>query len=483
MASIPLVALAANTQQPSPLDQYSKAVQLKGLLQQQQQQAALAPGQQQLQQQAIQGGQQEQQMRDIQLKDAQAGMKAMQAWDGKDPNELPDLIRQNGGSLNAVMGAKAAVVKQQTDYANMNLAQLNAGKQKSDYLLGKLQAATGTDVPDAQLGSSILQAAQESVRDGYLDPQHAQQLQQMVQQSPNPADLRSKLSIYEKSLMGQSEQLAQTNKQKELENATQTANAAMLRAKNTSPSAEGVAAAAAQGDPNAIATQKKVVEQAAAAAAAEAQARLGVENSPAAIQGAVNKAVATQNALTSGSNAALAGVPAHLVAPATADATKAGQAYTQAQQAGEEMQSMIQLAKQGNKIAYAYSPVTGVLQINVAGQIKRMNMPEIESYGGAGSAADRIKGFLGKQVSGASIPDNVLNDMDAVSKMVTSGAAKKYQSDLDVINQNYGSKFTAPSAAKGTTGGQVKVTDPRGVVHTFPDQKSADAFKAAAGIH
>jgi hypothetical protein len=34
----------------------------------------------------------------------------------------------------------------------------------------------------------------------------------------------------------------------------------------------------------------------------------------------------------------------------------------------------------------------------------------------------------------------------------------------------------------GTGGGGVTVTDPRGVVHTFPDQKSADAFKQAAGI-
>ena len=59
------------------------------------------------------------------------------------------------------------------------------------------------------------------------------------------------------------------------------------------------------------------------------------------------------------------------IQPASADATKADQAYTQAQQAGNEMQNMVKLAKAGNKIAYAYSPVTGVLQINVAGQIKR----------------------------------------------------------------------------------------------------------------
>jgi len=34
----------------------------------------------------------------------------------------------------------------------------------------------------------------------------------------------------------------------------------------------------------------------------------------------------------------------------------------------------------------------------------------------------------------------------------------------------------------GAGGGSVQVTDPRGVVHTFPDQNSADNFKKAAGI-
>jgi hypothetical protein len=33
-----------------------------------------------------------------------------------------------------------------------------------------------------------------------------------------------------------------------------------------------------------------------------------------------------------------------------------------------------------------------------------------------------------------------------------------------------------------SAGGQVQVTDPRGVTHTFRDQKSADAFKKAARI-
>lgn len=190
--------------------------------------------------------------------------------------------------------------------------------------------------------------------------------------------------------------------------------------------------------------------------------------------------IAAAQAGVIGAPEALRGVAPHLVLPATSEATKADQAFSQAKQAGDEMQSMVALAKSGNKIAYAYSPVTGVLQINVAGQIKRMNMPEIESYGGAGSAADRVKGWFGKQTSGASIPANVLSDMASVSQMVTNGAQQKYQRDLAGINSRYGSKFTPMSS--GGEGGQVTVTDPKGGVHTFPDQASADRFRKLAGI-
>lgn len=38
------------------------------------------------------------------------------------------------------------------------------------------------------------------------------------------------------------------------------------------------------------------------------------------------------------------------------------------------------------------------------------------------------------------------------------------------------------AAPGGGGGGQVQVKDPRGVIHSFPDQKSADGFKKAAGI-
>src|ERR1039458_4204951 len=150
MSSIPLPVMGIQPP-PDPLSEYAKIAGIKSMqLQQQntqqemQQRAALDPGQQQLQKQAVQEGQ-------IAIQNRQAGMKAMQQWDGNNQNDLPGLISKNGGDLNTVMAARTAIVKQQPDMAAMTEAQLNVGKVKSDYLLGKLQAASDPSVPDAQL--------------------------------------------------------------------------------------------------------------------------------------------------------------------------------------------------------------------------------------------------------------------------------------------------------------------------------------------
>ena len=225
MSSIPLVALSVRPQPyQDPIANQGRLMQLKQLGQETQQQAALAPGQVQQQQQQLQLGQQAIQQGQYAEQDRAAGMKAMQEWSGKDASELPDLIKKNGGSFQAVLGAKKNVIESQQAVMNLNTAQLAQNKTKSDYLLGKLQANTGKDVPDEQLAPNIMKATQESIADGYLDPQHAQEVQQMVQSYTNPADLRNHLSIYEKGLMSQSEQFSQ--EQKNRETAAQEAQAA-----------------------------------------------------------------------------------------------------------------------------------------------------------------------------------------------------------------------------------------------------------------
>lgn len=198
---------------------------------------------------------------------------------------------------------------------------------------------------------------------------------------------------------------------------------------------------------------------AAAKATADAQSRLAVESSPAAIAAKAAQAKAVQQATIGQSNAALADVPSHLIAPATAAAEKAGQTYVAAQQAADDLNTFIDEARAGNKVAYSYAPVQGVLTLNSARGVKRVNMPEIQSYGGAGSAADRVMAYLGKQTDGKSIPPNILNDMQSLHQQIAGNARGSYGNALKVVNSTYGSKFQPvefdAGAAKGGGGGGV----------------------------
>jgi hypothetical protein len=77
--------------------------------------------------------------------------------------------------------------------------------------LGALQSVN--QAPDEVLGQTLLTAGQRAVQSGLLDPQHAQQLQQLSQLPPDK--LRPALQFFEKDLMGQKEQYAQAQKERE----------------------------------------------------------------------------------------------------------------------------------------------------------------------------------------------------------------------------------------------------------------------------
>lgn len=223
MGSIPLVAL--NVKPIDPIGQATGAMQLRALGQQTAQQTALAPGQVQQQQQQLKLGQQAIQQGQFAVQDREAGMKAMQQWDGKNQDEIPDLIQKNGGSLDSVLKARKSVIEAQQEKLALNDAQLANTKIKTDYLLGKLQAASGSDVPDDQLGQSVMKATQDSINAGYLDPDHAKEIQQYVQQYSDPKELRAHLAIYEKGLKSDSIQNTQLQKDREVTAQEQTAQA------------------------------------------------------------------------------------------------------------------------------------------------------------------------------------------------------------------------------------------------------------------
>jgi hypothetical protein len=120
---------------------------------------------------------------------------------------------------------------------------------------------------------------------------------------------------------------------------------------------------------------------------------------------------------------------------------KANEKYITAQEATDTVNAFLNEAAKGNKEAYAYAPVAGVLQINVGGQIKRINRQEIEAYAGAGSLFDRIVGALGKQVSGASISSSVLADMKQLHAVLAGNARTAYEREIRSVNSAFRSKF------------------------------------------
>ncbi len=129
------------------------------------------------------------------------------------------------------------------------------------------------------------------------------------------------------------------------------------------------------------------------------------------------------------------------VVPAQREASKIGQEYEAAVGAANDMKTFTDLARSGNKVAYSYIPTEGVLTLNTSRGVKRVNMAEIHSYGGAGSAWDKVVGWLGKNTTGASIPANILDAIDELHSGVVKNAKDVRNGKLKVINGTYGTNI------------------------------------------
>jgi hypothetical protein len=176
-----------------------------------------------------------------------------------------------------------------------------------------------------------------------------------------------------------------------------------------------------------------------------------------------------QQKMAAGSNAALANVPQHLIQPAIADATKAGTDYAQAKSVSDRLQAMMEAAHTGNVVSYQLIPEEGALQVTTSQGVHRINMAEIQNYGG-GSLWQRLEGHIGKTLTGDSIPDSVLKDMSEMQKIQSEGARSKYENTLKTINQNYGASFKPvemETMKPPASAGQTKSSGPpSGATHT-----------------
>ena len=176
---------------------------------------------------------------------------------------------------------------------------------------------------------------------------------------------------------------------------------------------------------------------------------------------------------------------------------KAEQDYNSAQSTVAMQRQLIKDAKAGNKEAVRIVPLEGALQITTSQGVHRINRTEVDQYGQAGSLFDRIMGRIGSGVSGKSIPDDVLEDMDAMTQELGKNAYNRYKREYDYNRQvveGYGGKdfdkrVPMLPEEKGGAGetqqsgaDSLVVKAPNGKSYKFKDQASADAYRKAAGI-
>jgi len=132
-----------------------------------------------------------------------------------------------------------------------------------------------------------------------------------------------------------------------------------------------------------------------------------------------------------------ANVPPKDIDKVRADYLKSGQGLINAAAAADEMQDFIDMARSGNKVAYAYAPTTGVLTINSANGTKRMNMAEVSQYMKAGSDWDKVQQFFGSHLTGQSIDKDILNAMEQTHQGLFQSQQQKHANEVTAINKAY----------------------------------------------
>lgn len=198
-----------------PMEQYGKVLQMRNMMQQNQAGALDI----------------QQKKRDIQDQQATtAAMKeALQAWDGKDHNDIykamPSLIAKNGGSANAVMAMQQKALASKDTSSQIALRDAETGDKKSATIIKNGDIVSGAltpliAMPDRDFAANLPNALQSLTQNGALDPQHAQSLGALVQGvQAGQVDVptaKQNLDLYRKSMLAASQQQKEAMDQADL---------------------------------------------------------------------------------------------------------------------------------------------------------------------------------------------------------------------------------------------------------------------------
>ena len=129
-------------------------------------------------------------------------------------------------------------------------------------------------------------------------------------------------------------------------------------------------------------------------------------------------------------------------------------------------------AQSGNKAAPGLIPIAEVRQL-----VNRLNRHELQSVSSsAGSAYDRLQGFLGKYTEGQPIPPQVLSDTKAISQIMQQAARRTYEYKVQLNRQIYGSKAQPVDLDNGSQAGTV-VYNGGGKTYNIPAGMTAEFEK------
>lgn len=146
-----------------------------------------------------------------------------------------------------------------------------------------------------------------------------------------------------------------------------------------------------------------------------------------------------------------------------------------------ELQSAIQQAQQGNVTA-ARGVLLKLIGVSNPDGTKRFNAAEADRLVAQGGIPQQVAGTIKNLLTGDNWTDKMSSDMLSFAGAQADVARGNLNRGIGNVNRLYSTNVGQGLLQGGGSGGQVQVTDPRGGVHTFPDQDSADKFKKLAGI-
>jgi len=225
MASIPLPALHVNPP-ADPGEGFQRLLAMKGMLQQQQ-------------------------LQNVNLQQQQMELKQRQALQSlymKHNGDLDKVIAdapQAGIMPDKIQALQLHKLDIQQKYSTMAKDDAETGSKnvdtqlkKNDQIRGAINAAMG--VPDEQLVAHVTQTAADLTKQGFLDPQHAQAVQQLT--SLPPQELREQLKLLNTGLMSETQQLTKAKEGAQTAEANARAGEATANQKKAEAALPGVVA-------------------------------------------------------------------------------------------------------------------------------------------------------------------------------------------------------------------------------------------------